>query len=279
MLNASTVVIAGLVWLLLLFGVALYGERRGERFTRAWPWIHALSLAVYCTAWTFYGTVTQAARWNTPIPPTFIGTILLFLFAMPFLRRLAALAEAQNSASLADLIASRFGKDPRLAALITAVAVLGMVPYVALQLKAVAMSYAMLTGGAAQVPAWQDAAFWIALVMALFAMLFGTRRAAATEHNRGLVLAVAFESLIKLAAMLAVGAFAVFGVHGGLGDLSRQLQTQPGFRPDSGFFALVAARRAGDVHAAAPVPRRRRRVPRSRASAPPRAGCFRCTCC
>ncbi len=239
MLNASTVVIAGLVWLLLLFGVALYGERRGERFTRAWPWIHALSLAVYCTAWTFYGTVTQAARWNTPIPPTFIGTFLLFLFAMPFLRRLAALAEAQNSASLADLIASRFGKDPRLAALITAVAVLGMVPYVALQLKAVAMSYAMLTGGAAQVPAWQDAAFWIALVMALFAMLFGTRRAAATEHNRGLVLAVAFESLIKLAAMLAVGAYAVFGVHGGLGDLSRQLQAQPGFRPDSGFFALV----------------------------------------
>ena len=240
MLSASTVVIAGLVWVLLLFGVALYGERRAERFARIWPYVYALSLAVYCTAWTFYGTVTQAARWNTPIPPTFIGTILLFALATPFLRRLAALAQAQNSASLADLIASRFGKDSRLAALITAVAVLGMVPYVALQLKAVAMSYAMLTGGTAQVPAWQDAAFWIALVMALFAMLFGTRRAAATEHNRGLVLAVAFESLIKLTAMLAVGAFALFGMHDGLADLASQVQAQREFQPDSGFFALVA---------------------------------------
>ncbi|MBL0029556.1 MAG: PAS-domain containing protein [Rhodanobacteraceae bacterium] len=240
MLSASTVVVAGLVWVLLLFAVALYGERRAERFARLWPAIYALSLAVYCTAWTFYGTVTQAARWNTPIPPTFIGTLLLFLFAMPFLRRLAALAQAQNSASLADLIASRFGKDPRLAALITAVAVIGMVPYVALQLKAVAMSYAMLTGGAAQVPAWQDAAFWIALVMALFAMLFGTRRAAATEHNRGLVLAVAFESLIKLAAMIAVGLFAVFGMNDGLAALAARVPQGFTGRPDSGFFALVA---------------------------------------
>lgn len=240
MLSASTVVVAGLVWVLLLFAVALYGERRADRFARLWPLIYALSLAVYCTAWTFYGTVTQAARWNTPIPPTFIGTILLFLFATPFLRRLAALAQAQNSASLADLIASRFGKDSRLAALITAVAVLGTVPYVALQLKAVAMSYAMLTGGAAQVPAWQDAAFWIALVMALFAMLFGTRRAAATEHNRGLVLAVAFESLIKLAAMLAVGAFAVFGMNDGLVALAERVPESFTGRPDSGFFALVA---------------------------------------
>lgn len=240
MLSASTVIIAGLIWVLMLFGVALYGERRAERFARIWPWIYALSLAVYCTAWTFYGTVTQAARWNTPIPPTFIGTILLFLFAMPFLRRLAALAQAQNSASLADLIASRFGKDSRLAALITAVAVLGMVPYVALQLKAVAMSYAMLTGGTAHVPAWQDAAFWIALVMALFAMLFGTRRAAATEHNRGLVLAVAFESLIKLAAMLAVGAYAIFGMHDGLAELASRVQPQPGASPDSAYLALVA---------------------------------------
>lgn len=240
MLSASTVVIAGLVWVLLLFVVALYGERRADRFARLWPVAYALSLAVYCTAWTFYGTVTQAARWNTPIPPTFIGTILLFAFALPFLGRLAALSKAQNSASLADLIASRFGKDARLAAWVTMVAVLGMVPYVALQLKAVAMSYAMLTGGAAQVPAWQDAAFWIAIVMALFAMLFGTRRAAATEHNRGLVLAVAFESLTKLAAMLAVGAFAVFGMNDGLGALAARVPGAFDGRPDSGFFALVA---------------------------------------
>lgn len=240
MLSASIVIIASLVWVLLLFAVAQYGERRAERFARLWPVIYALSLAVYCTAWTFYGTVTQAERWNTPIPPTFIGTIVLFLVGMPFLKRIAALAEAQNSASLADLIASRFGKDARLAAWVTVVAVLGMVPYVALQLKAVAMSFAMVTGGTERVPAWQDVAFWVALVMALFAMLFGTRTAAATEHNRGLVLAVAFDAVVKLAAMLAVGLFVVFGMHEGLADLAASLPKRPAGAPDSGFYALVA---------------------------------------
>jgi len=209
MLSAGVVVVAGLVWVLLLFGVALWGERSAARFDRGWSLVYALSLAVYCTAWTFYGTVTQAARWQTPIPPTFIGTILVFLFATPLMMRVAALAKAQNSASIADLIASRFGKDPSLASWITGVVLVGMVPYVALQLKAVAMSFAMVTGGVAQTPAWQDVALWVALFMALFAMLFGTRRAAATEHNRGLVLAIAFESVFKLAAMLALGWFAL----------------------------------------------------------------------
>ncbi|WP_240623925.1 hybrid sensor histidine kinase/response regulator [Ahniella affigens] len=208
MLNAGIVALVGLVWTLVLFAVAVFGERQSQRFQRYWTPIYTLSLAVYCTAWTFYGTVTQAARWQTPLPPTFIGTILVFVLATPLLIRIASLAKAQNSASIADLIASRFGKDSRLAAFITAVVLIGMVPYVALQLKAVAMSFAMLTGGVAQTPAWQDAALWVAVFMALFAMLFGTRRAAATEHNRGLVLAIAFESVFKLAAMLALGLYA-----------------------------------------------------------------------
>lgn len=208
MLNAGVVALVGLVWTLVLFAVAVFGERQSRRFQPVWTTVYTLSLAVYCTAWTFYGTVTQADRWQTPIPPTFIGTILVFVLATPLLIRIAGLAKAQNSASIADLIASRFGKDSRLAAWITGVVLIGMVPYVALQLKAVAMSFAMLTGGVAQSPAWQDAALWVAVFMALFAMLFGTRRAAATEHNRGLVLAIAFESVFKLAAMLALGLYA-----------------------------------------------------------------------
>ena len=124
MLSPVTVALAGLAWLAVLFGVALFGERRTDRLERVWPLVYALSLAVYCTAWTFYGTVTQAARWGAWLPPTFLGTIALFAFGTPFLARLAEVARAQNSASLADLIASRFGKDAKLAATITAVAVL-----------------------------------------------------------------------------------------------------------------------------------------------------------
>ncbi len=240
LLNPTLVAAAALVWLGALFAVAVYGERRASRFARIWPLVYALSLGVYCTAWTFYGTVTQAARWGAPLPPTFVGTILLFLVATPFLARLADVARAENAATIADLVASRFGKHAGLAATITAVAVLGMVPYVALQLKAVAMSYAMLTGGGADAPAWRDAAFWVALTMAVFAMLFGTRRAAATEHNRGLVLAIAFESVFKLAAMLAVGAWVVFGSYDGLAALAERAEVLPPVSIDGAYAALAA---------------------------------------
>jgi len=213
MLSPSLVLLAGLIWLGMLFAVALWGERRFHLLRRHWHWIYALSLAVYCTSWTFYGTVTQAARSGWPIPPTFIGTIVLYLFGLGLLRQLIRLARTQQSTSLADLIATRLGKDARLAAVITAVAVFGMLPYMALQLKAVAMSYSMLTrsDGVLAAP-WQDSALYVALGMAVFAMLFGARRAVATEHNHGLVLAMAFESLLKLAAMLLIGAFVLFGL-------------------------------------------------------------------
>jgi Na+/proline symporter/CheY-like chemotaxis protein len=213
MLSDLTVISAGLLWLGLLFGVALWGERRAGLLSRQWGVVYALSLAVYCTSWTFYGTVTQAARSGWPIPPTFVGTILLYAFGFALLLKLVRLARSYNATSLADLIATRLGRDGWLAATVTLVAVLGMLPYIALQLKAVAMSYGLLTRASdLALPAWQDSALYVALAMALFAMLFGTRRASTAEHNRGLVLAMAFESLLKLGAMLALGAFVVFGL-------------------------------------------------------------------
>ncbi|HJU39391.1 MAG TPA: hybrid sensor histidine kinase/response regulator, partial [Tahibacter sp.] len=200
------VIAAGLVWLGGLFAIALWGERRGEWLSRHWAAVYALSLAVYCTSWTFYGTVTQAAQSGWWLPPTFIGTILLYAFGIGVLERLVRIARQYNASSIADLVAARFGRSSGLAALVTAVAVLGIVPYIALQLKAVAMSYSLLTHGGAEMgaPAWQDSALWVALVMAVFAIAFGTRRASAAEHNRGLVLAMAFEAVLKLGAMLAL---------------------------------------------------------------------------
>ncbi len=208
MLSNVAVVVAALMWLGLLFGAAVWAERRPGLLGRHWPIVYSLSLAVYCTSWTFYGTVTQAQRSGWPIPPTFIGTILLYVFGFGFLRRLQRIAREQNSTSIADLIATRLGKSSGLAAVVTFVAVLGIVPYIALQLKAVAMSFGQLTRASEFSPSpWQDSALYVALAMALFAMLFGTRRASAMEHNRGLVLAMAVESLLKLGAMLALGVF------------------------------------------------------------------------
>ncbi len=231
MLSVAAVVVAALLWLCLLFGTALYAERHPGVLAKHWRHVYALSLAVYCTSWTFFGTVTQAARYDWPLPPTFVGTLLLYLFAASTMFRLVKLAHESNATSIADLIATRLGKDAWLAAGVTLVAALGLIPYIALQLKAVAMSFALLTGsaGSADQAPWRDSGLYVALMMALFAMLFGTRRASAAEHNRGLVLAMAFESLFKLAAMLALGLFVWFG-------LQLPAVTAPVAAPSSGGF-------------------------------------------
>ncbi len=201
------VTLSGLVWLAVLFAVALYGERRPNALARHWGIVYALSLGVHCTSWTFYGTVTQAERSGWWLPPTFIGVIALYVVAIHVLVRLVEIAREHNAGSLADLVAARLGRHSGLAALVTGLTVIGIVPYIALQLKAVAMSHALVGRGTElALPPWQDGTLYVALAMAAFAMLFGTRRAPAAAHNRGLVLALAFESLFKLAAMLAIGA-------------------------------------------------------------------------
>ncbi|MEN1957240.1 PAS-domain containing protein [Luteimonas changyuni] len=237
MLSVGVVVAAAVLWLALLFGVAVYAERHPGTLARHWRHVYALSLAVHCTSWTFYGTVTQAARYGWPLPPTFLGAIVFYIVAFAFMLRLVRLARESNATSIADLIATRLGKDPWLAAVVTLVALLGMVPYIALQLKAVTMSFATLTtggGGGGAIAPWRDGALYVALAMAVFAMAFGTRRASAAEHNRGLVLAMAFESLFKLVAMLALGALVWFG----LGEIEvAQVPSPPA--PVGGFIPLV----------------------------------------
>ncbi|RZA18255.1 MAG: hybrid sensor histidine kinase/response regulator, partial [Lysobacteraceae bacterium] len=238
-LSVAAVVVAALLWLGLLFGTGLYAERHPGVFAKHWRHVYALSLAVHCTSWTFYGTVTQAARYGWPLPPTFIGAILFYALAVFFMIRLVRLGRESNATSLADLIATRLGKDAWLAAVVTLVAVLGLIPYIALQLQAMTMSFSTLTAGVAAAddgapPVWRDGALYVALAMALFAMLFGTRRASAAEHNRGLVLALAFESLFKLVAMLALGAFVWLGLQA-LPEVPRTLPTQPA----GGFMPLV----------------------------------------
>ncbi|RPE81437.1 PAS-domain containing protein [Vulcaniibacterium tengchongense] len=238
MLSLTAVALASLAWLALMFATALYAERRPGVLSRHWRHIYALSLAVHCTSWTFYGTVTQAARYGWPLPPTFLGAILLYALAVGFMTRLVRLSRETNATSLADLIATRLGKDAWLAATVTLVVALGLIPYIALQLKAVAMSFAMLTARSAEAassPAWRDSALYVALAMATFTILFGTRRASAAEHNRGLVLAMAFESLFKLAAMLALGAFVWFG----LGGAPWPAPAAPPPEPAGGFAPLV----------------------------------------
>ncbi len=209
-------------YLALLFAIAFYGDQRRvyPLNVRLRPLIYSLALGVYCTSWTFFGAVGTAVREGWAYLPIYLGPALLFLFGAPRLARLVEVARARNITSIADLISSRFGKSRSLAALVTLLALVAVVPYIALQYKAVAASIGVLTGAGGGDAPWRgDAALAVALLMALFAALFGTRRVDASEHHEGLMLAIAFESLVKLCAFVAVGLYAWRALAPGAGRL------------------------------------------------------------
>ena len=198
----------------LLFAVAWWGDRHpvhmrpGSNWLR--PMVYSLSLAVYCSSWTFYGAVGTAARSGVGYFAIYLGPLLMLLFGWRILERLALIAQTQSTVSIADFIAARYGRSQRLAALVTLIALLAAVPYLALQYKAVTLSLHVLGGGRDEVMARiGDPAIYVAILMALFAILYGTRRVDATEHRPGMMLAIALESMVKLVALIFVGVFAV----------------------------------------------------------------------
>ncbi|MDJ1157974.1 PAS domain-containing hybrid sensor histidine kinase/response regulator [Chelatococcus sp. SYSU_G07232] len=227
MLAGWAVVLSALVYLCGLFAVAHLGDTSGRRWVNGRPraTIYALALAVYCTSWTFFGSVGLAGRSGLDFLTIYIGPILVIGLGHAFIGRLVRLAKAQNITSIADFVAARYGKSDRVAALVAIIAVIGALPYIALQLKAVSSSLTVfLTAtedGALShtVPIFGDLALLVAGVLAAFAVAFGTRHIDATEHQDGLVLAIALESVVKLVAFLAVGLFVTFVMFDGVDDI------------------------------------------------------------
>ncbi|MDR5897492.1 PAS-domain containing protein [Halomonas vilamensis] len=230
MFHGGLLVTVSLLYIAILFGIAWYGDRRARLYgaSRRRPIIYSLALAIYCTSWTFYGAVGQAATSGWSFASIFVGPILTFLLFWPVLAKMIRVAKHQNVTSIADFIASRYGKAQSLAAFASLIALVGTLPYIALQLKAVSTSFNVLTDATdvTHTPLFGDTAFYIAIVMAVFAILFGTRHTDATEHHEGLIHAVAFESLVKLVAFLVLGAFVTWGMFGGLGELMGFAETQ-----------------------------------------------------
>ncbi|QFT86087.1 Virulence sensor protein BvgS precursor [Halomonas sp. THAF12] len=212
-----------LLYIAVLFAIAWRGDRMARRHgaSRRRPVIYSLALAIYCTSWTFHGAVGQAATSGWSFASIFVGPILTLLLFWPVLAKMIRVAKHQNVTSIADFIASRYGKTQSLAAFASLVALVGTLPYIVLQLKAVSTSFSMMTDATdiTRAPLFGDTAFYVALVMAVFAILFGTRHTDATEHHEGLIHAVAFESLVKLVAFLVLGAYVTWGMFDGLGDL------------------------------------------------------------
>jgi Na+/proline symporter/nitrogen-specific signal transduction histidine kinase len=218
----ALVLAVSFAYLLALFGIAWWADRRAAagRSVIGNAWVYALSLGVYCTAWTYFGSVGRAASQGLWFLPIYLGPTLVMLLAGTVLVRMVRIARRQRITSIADFVASRYGKSRLLAALVTLIALVGLLPYIALQLKAIASGVALLAGTPVGGGAWwRDSTLWIALVLAGFTVAFGARHLDASERHEGMVAAIAAESVVKLLAFVAVGVFVCWGLFDGPGDL------------------------------------------------------------
>ncbi|WP_366935648.1 NahK/ErcS family hybrid sensor histidine kinase/response regulator [Aestuariivirga sp.] len=234
-----TILGAGLAYLGALFAVAAWGDRRSRTSTtRAGrPLTYALSLGVYCTSWTYFGSVGIASRTGLDFLPVYLGPILVFALGWKLIQSIATLTKRHNIASIADFLSARYGKSEALGALVTVIAVIGIVPYISIQLKAVAVALHVLVSE----PQWSrdilppssgldGLSLFVVLTMGIFAILFGTRHIDTTEHQDGMILAIAVESMVKLIAFVAVGLFVVFGMMGGIAPFLESATADPRVR-------------------------------------------------
>jgi Na+/proline symporter/nitrogen-specific signal transduction histidine kinase len=239
MLAGWIIALASFAYLGVLFAIAFYGDKRADAGASIIdsPYVYALSLAVYASSWTYYGSVGRAAVSGIGFLPIYLGPTVVAALWWTVLRKIIRISKNNRITSIADFVASRYGKSALLGGLVTLVAVVGLVPYIALQLKAVSASVAVLAhypdiatprGGVG--PLWSDPTLYIALLLATFTILFGTRHLDASERHEGMVAAIAFESLVKLVAFLAVGVFVTFGIYNGFGDLFARAEAFPALK-------------------------------------------------
>jgi Na+/proline symporter/nitrogen-specific signal transduction histidine kinase len=230
-----TIAAVAIGYLCLLFAVARWGDRRADagRSVIASPGIHALSMAVYCTAWTFYGSVGRATANGIDFVAIYLGPTLAGVLWWHVTRKMLRISKANRITSIADFVAARYGKSPLLGGLVAVVALIVITPYIALQLKAVSASVDVLAGGDGGRGGgiFGDTAFYVAALLAAFAILYGTRHIDATERHEGMVAAIAFESIVKLAAFLAVGLYVAFAMFDGPGEIFARAAADPSIAP------------------------------------------------
>jgi len=237
MLQDWSVLLVSFCYLGILFGIAYFGDQRAERGRSiiSNPYIYTLSIAVYCTAWTFYGSVGRAVNGGPGFLPIYLGPTIMAALWWLVLRKIVRIAKVHRITSIADFIGSRYGKSAVLGGLVAIIAVVGIMPYISLQLKAISISFEVVQHYPNPVtpehlgttPIWADTALFIALLLAAFTIVFGTRHIDVTERHEGMVAAIAFESVVKLIAFLSVGVFVTFILFDGPSDLFTQAAAVP----------------------------------------------------
>ncbi|MBN2629571.1 MAG: sodium:solute symporter [Rhodobacteraceae bacterium] len=225
----NLLVLSCLAYVVFLFAVAWWAERRAARGRLGWlqsPLIYTLSLSIYCTAWTFYGAVGYAARSGLEFLTIYLGPTIVFVGWWWMLRKLVRIGRRQGVTSIADLLSSRFGKSNLLGVIVTVIAVVAATPYIALQLQSVTLSFSVFaspTDEGLAPPGTEATAIWVATGLAIFTILFGTRNLDAKEQHHGIVTAIAVEAVVKLVALIAVGVFVVWGLADGPFDMKARI--------------------------------------------------------
>ncbi|WP_224962011.1 SpoIIE family protein phosphatase [Geomonas subterranea] len=233
MLDVNWVWGTALLYIAFLFLVAYYADQRQKagRSVTANAWVYALSIAVYATSWTFYGSVGKAATTGIDFLPVYLGPTLTAFSWWFLLKKMVRISKENNITSIADFISSRYGSSQWLGAIITVITLMGVMPYIALQLKAVSTSFTIITGyhdfhvgfmDRIYIPSPHPGLF-TAIFLAVFSVLFGARHLISTERHDGLVAAIALESLVKLMAMLTVGVCITYIAFNGMGDIFQRL--------------------------------------------------------
>ena len=231
MVSFNLLLVVALGYVAFLFVIAFAAERSAEKGSVAWlrsPWIYTLSLSIYCTAWTFYGAVGYAARSGLEYLTIYLGPTVVMIGWWWVLRKLVRIGRCQRITSIADLVSSRFGKSTALGVMVTLLMVVAATPYLALQLQSVTLSFAVFADTAGDSWMSEDltrSALWVALGLAVFTIIFGTRNLDANERHHGIVMAIAVEAVVKLCALVAVGVFVVWGVAGGFGPMIDLIDT------------------------------------------------------
>jgi sigma-B regulation protein RsbU (phosphoserine phosphatase) len=233
MLNIEIVATSSLLYITLLFMVAYYADKRREqgRSIISNPYIYSLSIAVYCTSWTFYGSVGKAATTGLDFILIYLGPSLTAFSWWFLLRKIVRITKENNITSIADFISLRYGKSPWLGAIVTAISILGIMPYVALQLRAVSTTFRILCGEPSlTMPGLLGGshhtfspAFTAALILSIFSVIFGARHLVSSEQHEGLVAAIAVESIVKLFSFLVVGIFVTYFIFNGFTDIFAQM--------------------------------------------------------
>lgn len=239
MIPAKIVLLISIFYFVILFLVAFYADRRRRqgKSLLSNSHIYSFSLAVYCTSWTFYGSVGRAATSGLEFLPIYLGPTLIAFTWWFLLRKMVRISKQQNITSIADFLSSRYDRSAILGAIVTLFAVFGITPYIALQLKAIAHTLNILSMPLAMpefalntytevLPTYIDTAFVVAFILAIFGMIFGARHLDSSERHEGLVVAVAFESLVKLIAFIAVGIFVAYGMFDGFSDIFQRFFDQ-----------------------------------------------------